>query len=288
MQDRVHDLAEGLPLERQPAGQHLVEHHAQREQVRARIGGPPERLLRRHVGHRAEHRPGHRVVGDGDGDIRRSVLPRLHELRQAEVEHFHLAARVDDDVGALDVAMNDAAAVCLDQRVPDLPRDVHRVADRQRPAGGARREHVAFDVLHDEEVGALVFADVVDRGDVRRAQRRGRPGFGEKARPPLGVGPLRRGQELERDVTAKARVFGTVDLAHAASAEALAYPIVLNGGSDHFTDLSSAAFSIASAAGESGQTGSGGAVYSACARRRSTRAMADDRKASRVASRASR
>ena len=42
------------------------------------------------------------------------------------------------------------------------------------------------------------------------------------------------GQELERDLAPQARVFGQVDLAHAAGAEALAYPIVLNGGADHF------------------------------------------------------
>ena len=41
-------------------------------------------------------------------------------------------------------------------------------------------------------------------------------------------------QELERDLAPQPRVFGQVDLAHAAGAQALAHAIVLNGGADHF------------------------------------------------------
>ena len=84
--------------------------------------------------------------------------------------------------------MDDAAAMRLGQGVGHLPGDVHRLAHRKGPMRDARREHIAFDVLHDKEIAAFVLADVVDGGDVGRAQRGGGAGLGEQARAPLGVG----------------------------------------------------------------------------------------------------
>ena len=264
MQDGVDDLAEGLALEGQTAGEHLVEHDAEREQVRTRIGGAAQRLLGRHVGDGPQHGADHRVGPHGERGVqRRPAGWRLQELGQPEVEHLHLAACGDDDVGALDVAMDDAPAVRFGQRVGHLPGDVHGLAHGERAMGDARREDLALDVLHHQEVGALVLADVVDGGDVGGPQRRGGPGLGQQARAPFRVRLAGRGQELERDLASQPRVFGEVDLAHAARAQALAHAIVLDGGADHSDDLSVAtiaALSMASAAGESGQSGSGGAV----------------------------
>ena len=44
-----------LAVECAPAGQHLVEHRAERPHIRALIGGPPFGLLWRHVRGRAEN-----------------------------------------------------------------------------------------------------------------------------------------------------------------------------------------------------------------------------------------
>jgi len=88
---------------------------------------------------------------------------RLGELREAEVEHFHLAARRHDDVGALDVAMDDAALVRLRERVGDLHRgprvlglegddEVVRLAltpFRFRDVHGGVVVHDLDDLLHD-------------------------------------------------------------------------------------------------------------------------------------------
>ena len=62
---------------------------------------------------------------------RRAARRRAVELGEAEVEDLHLAARVDEDVGRLDVAMNDALGVRRFERVGDL--------DRRRPAADRSR-----------------------------------------------------------------------------------------------------------------------------------------------------
>ncbi len=68
---------------------------------------------------------------------------------------------------------------------------------------------------------ALGRADVVDGGDVRMVQRRGRAGFLLEARQPLGIRRELLRQDLDRDLAAEPRVAGQPDLAHAAGAELL-------------------------------------------------------------------
>ena len=71
-QDRRHRLGRRVAPERAPAGEHLVEHGAEREQVRARVDRLAAHLLRRHVADRAEHDAG---VGDRRRTV--SVAPSL-------------------------------------------------------------------------------------------------------------------------------------------------------------------------------------------------------------------
>ena len=71
--------------------------------------------------------------------------------------------------------MDDAGAVRLVERLGDLNGDFQRFADRQRAVLQPRRQRLAFEVLHDEERGAPLLADVVERADVRVIELRDRP-----------------------------------------------------------------------------------------------------------------
>jgi hypothetical protein len=59
---------------------------------------------------------------------------RLHELGQAEVHDLDLAALGHEDVGRLDVAMDDPEAVCRVERVGDLHRHIETGFHRQGSA----------------------------------------------------------------------------------------------------------------------------------------------------------
>jgi hypothetical protein len=59
-QHRGNRVGRGVALERPMARDHLVDDDAERPDVRALVHGEAARLLRRHVGGRAEHDAGHR------------------------------------------------------------------------------------------------------------------------------------------------------------------------------------------------------------------------------------
>ena len=153
----------------------------------------------------------------------------LQELGQAEVEHLDQPALGAHQVRALDVAMHDPARVRLVERVGDLQSDLDDLADRQRPLLHPRRQQLALDVLHHDEVGAARFADVVGDRDVGRTQERRGTRLVEQARPAVRIRLELGGEELQRDRTAEPDIFRSIHFAHPAGAKALADAIVLNG-----------------------------------------------------------
>ena len=166
-------------VERHLAGEQLEQHDAEREQIGAMVDGAPERLLRRHVGDGTDHHPRHRHLR------LRHLRPDAgrDELGQAEIEHLDQPALGAHQVRALDVAMDDAVSVRFVEGVGDLEADFDHLAHRQRPLRRARGQQFAVDVLHDDEVGAAVLADVVGDRDVRGAEHRGGPAsFSSRAR----------------------------------------------------------------------------------------------------------
>jgi hypothetical protein len=127
MQDAIGDLAQRVGDERQPSGEHLVEHHAGRKQIGAIVDGATRQLLGSHVIQRAENESRRRDIRER-ADV--AGARRRDELRQAEIEHLHQMPIGDHHVRALDVAMDDAALMRLVQRVGQLQRDVQGLGDR--------------------------------------------------------------------------------------------------------------------------------------------------------------
>ena len=90
---------------------------------------------------------------------RASVTGR--ELGQPEVEHLGVPAFGDEDVGGLDVAVQDAFGVRQLNRVGDLHGQVEHRRQRQRLATDEPIERLTFEVLHRDVPLAFEVADVV-------------------------------------------------------------------------------------------------------------------------------
>jgi hypothetical protein len=67
--------------------------------------------------------------------------------------------------------VDDALGVGLLQPFRDLPGDLQRLADLERPVGQHRRERLAGDEFEDQIAMAVALLEAVDGRDVRMVQR---------------------------------------------------------------------------------------------------------------------
>ena len=106
-------------------GQELVERGPQRIHITRFVEHPPlaQGLFRAHVPQRSQHVAGHRQVG----------LAR--QPRQAEIGHPEVAGAIDEQVGRLDVAVQDAVLVGVLQRVGSLDSEMGDGADEALTPG---------------------------------------------------------------------------------------------------------------------------------------------------------
>src|SRR5208283_283325 len=143
---------------------------------------------------------------------------RFH-LRQAEIQNLGVASGGDENVGGLDVAMDNALGMRGIEGVGDFGGEGEDYLGIHGAAADAVLEGGAFQKFHGD-VGLLAaLADVVDGADVGVIQRRSGAGLAAKAFESLGIAGDGVGQEFERDKTAEFAVLGLVNDAHATAAE---------------------------------------------------------------------
>src|SRR5262249_12973931 len=121
-------------------------------------------------------------VGRSAGEAR-SGAEILVAQGQAEIGHHRAAGGVEQDVGRLDVAVDQTALVGVVQRLGNSGRNFHRLRDGRPGLFQALLQVGPFDEFGDEEAGAvLATANVVDWHDVGVVQagedaRLGQVGF---------------------------------------------------------------------------------------------------------------
>ena len=203
-------------LERTAAGQELVQHHAEGEDVTARIKALPRRLLRRHIGQRADDDS---CLGLQLSHGRRiAVAVFFRQGRQPKVGKLRVAARRDENVLRFDVAMKDAGLVRGRKAVGHACQQI-----RDLPPCRTRRRHPGVESpgihnLGDEVRMSIRLASLVDGHDVRIIQRRGGERLPFEAMARHRVGDLTR-EDFDGDRALQARVPSLVHLSHAARAE---------------------------------------------------------------------
>src|SRR5215510_5736730 len=122
----------------------------------------------------------------------------------------------------------------LIKSIRHLHRDPDCIENRERTALKHTRQQQALDELHDYEIRALVFTDIIDRRYIRRTQCRSSPRFFEESFSTIRVILIRSGKEFQSNVSTEPGIFGTKDLAHSAPAEPFAYIVVKYRFSYHF------------------------------------------------------
>jgi hypothetical protein len=133
----------------------------------------------------------------------------------------------------LQVAVNDAARVRLDQPLGHFDREIEGAAGLDRRAPDRGGERPATHQLHGDEGRSVGLVDLVDHRDGGVRERGGRARL--LLEPPLllGLAQGRGPQHLERDLPAQGRVEGAVDDPHSAPSDLLEHLIVRQRLADH-------------------------------------------------------
>jgi hypothetical protein len=197
-----------LALERHLARERVEEQAPKRVDVGARIDALAADLLGRDVVQRADP-----VSGLGGARDRQRVLGEP-KVRQVDV-----VLGGQQDVGGLDVAVDEAGAVRRVERRPDLADDPRRTLGR-KPALAAHQaaDVVAGDVAHRDVRDAVLLARVIDRDDVGVVDRRGDLRLAHEALPDRLVLEQPGRDDLQGDGAVERELRGPVDDAHAATA----------------------------------------------------------------------
>ena len=152
---------------------------------------------------------------------------------QAEVENLGVSALGDENVGGLDVAMDDAFAVRGIERVGDFDGQAEQDVHFERTAGDAMLQGQAVQILHGDEGLAIFLADVVNGADVGMVQRGSGLGLAAETLQSLAVlGDVFR-EEFQGDEAIEAGVFGLVNDTHAATTQLFDDAVVRDGLADH-------------------------------------------------------
>src|SRR5258706_13277820 len=154
-----------LPIfERLGAGGHFIENGAPAEQIGARMKRLTANLLRRSV---------ERSGGEHAG----AVFLRPH-ARDAETQNFDRAIPLNENVGRVQTAMDDALVVAVIKPVANLAADVEHVPDSEALAfGEVGGDAEALDVFGGNAETAVGFAGAVEENDVLVAEVAGAFGF---------------------------------------------------------------------------------------------------------------
>ena len=127
---------------------------------------------------------------------------------------------LQEDVGGLQIAVNDPLAVSEGQPAQQLARDVQRPPERQRSFLEQVRQRLALEQLHHQKRHAVVDSGIRHRNDVRVGQRRQRPRLPLETPAPLRDGGRILVQHLDRHLPAEVDLPRAVHDPHAAFAEA--------------------------------------------------------------------
>ncbi len=135
------------------------------------------------------------------------------QFREPEVQKFGPGFR-EHHIRRLQIAMRDAEAVRFVQRVGDLHRVLKRPVDREWTLLQVTRQRLTVEILHHEEIDAILLADIVESTNVRMVQRGDRPRLALEALAQIRVGGHVRRQDFDCDNSLEARITRPVDLSH--------------------------------------------------------------------------
>ena len=203
-----------LRLEGQPSGEHFVEHHAHRVEVRPIVGNVALGLLGAYVMHRA------------DGLVGHGVHSAAGKPCNAEIGHLDGAVLEQHNVLGFDIPVNDPVVVGMLQGAQDLDGEVHGFLPIQYAFMlDIFFEGDAVNILHDDVVHPIGEVDIVYPHDVGVGKQSHRLGFILEPAEQLSVLDIFVPEDFDCDDASVGYIGGLVDIGHTADAHQLIHQI---------------------------------------------------------------
>ena len=156
-----------------------------------------------------------------------------HRIAGRPLEIELLLSFGHEDIGWLDVAMHDPAAVSRIKSIGDLNGQLEQLLGFERVTRDQMLKGHSLQVLHRDESLRVLLTNVVDRADVRVVQGRSRLRFPLEAGQGLGIAGDFIREKFECDETMQAGVFRLIDHAHAAATQLFEDAVVRDRLPDH-------------------------------------------------------
>ena len=154
-------------------------------------------------------------------------------LGQTEVEQLCLSAFVDENVGRLDVAVDDMFGMRCIQRIGNLGAQFQHLIDLHRFAHDCLLERLSFHHLHRDERTSLMLADFVDGADVWMVEGRCGLRFALKALQRFGCLDQIVRQEFQRNMPFEAQILRLIHHSHSATTQFIQNAVMRYGLPNH-------------------------------------------------------
>jgi hypothetical protein len=221
-EDGFYRLRDRVARKGRHARQTLIQDTAESPDVGALINGFTACLLGTHIGCRPEDQPcvrDSRTLLSAAAFRGQRGINGTESFRQTKIQNLRGAVGTKFDVRRLEIAMDDPAFMRSFQSFRDLLCKQQHFTDRNTTAPDAARKRWSFNKFEDERLHCIRAFDSIDSGDIRVIQSSedlcftpegGKPGV-------IPGGSIR--SHLERYITIKLGIVGTIDLAHAAGTD---------------------------------------------------------------------
>jgi hypothetical protein len=137
-----------------------------------------------------------------------------------------LAVGIQQDVGWLQVAVQDISLVCVINGCRDPAQAQDGLADRNRFRAQKDGEVWSIDIVHDNEVLTLMDADFMNGNDMRVMQGARHHCFTAKTQNRICRGVISKEEHLDRDEPLQTLLPRLVNDSHAAAGDFLDYFVV--------------------------------------------------------------
>src|SRR5882724_679728 len=169
----------------------------------------------------------------GNSHLFRNPAGTRNQFGQAEIQYLGLSTPGDENIGRLEIAMDDSTLMGGVEGVGNLNGDVKNLSARQRLARDDVLESQAFQELHRNEGVAFGFVDLVNGADVGMIEGRGGPCLALKSLQDLMVADKVGWEEFQCYVPTKPEILGAIYDPHAPTAQMFLDAVVGDDFANH-------------------------------------------------------